>query len=589
MALRPLKFKRFVVPGGYAAVGFGSLEEGARKPGPQRIPRRRLDPGSAPRPLHGGERPYDMAWGPPVKYVRIPRGEAGTVATLKIMKEQVLGKWGHRNPEVIWIAKEAVRDVSQGPNKDYEAMVAALLEFTKGNLEVLSKEEKYARAGINYQLDPAGLEYVQTPWYTIAVEGSGDCFVHGTRVLLREGRKLVPIESLREGDEIWGLDRWSRVERSWEKGVLSTYKVLLNNGSSMRFTPDHKIWVAHCERHTRRAGSPCSCPVAEREVVVERVENLVPGMVVLQPDAVPFGVGEMDPDRAYIEGLYLSDGWAEDRRFAISGQDGSPKEETKREVEEICARLGIGTYWHRKYIRLNDSEWTRRVELMGKRAPYKRALSLDLAEEPARRFLEGIMADSGKNTHGSGRTFTTTSRELWLQARVLLKMAGRTCSSRYIEDHGGLGRNPIYRLGVRGMQRADGRSAKLLRIKEVIRDGLELPCMDLTTDDHNVWLPEADWTVHQCDDVSAATVALGMALGFSGAFRTVKGDPKRPEQWSHVYPVIGIPAGGQIRWLTLDATQKESYPGWDPPQGKLYGMKTWVIDPSISDGPRWDH
>ncbi len=533
---------------------------------------------------HAGDRPYDIQWGPPIKYFKIPRGEAGTVATLKIMKELVLSKWGHRNPEVIWLAKKVVKDVSPGPTKDYKAMAAAILDFMKG--DVTYKPRKRGNAGINYEFDPAGLEYVQTPWYTLLSEGSGDCFVQGTQVLRREGHELVPIESLRKGDEIWGRDDWSRVERVWQKKVLETHKVLLNNGSHMRFTPDHKIWVARCERHPRIT-NPCACPVASREVYVERVENLVPGMTLLQPGEIPFGTGEMDPDRAYVEGLYLSEGWAEERRFAISGQDGCPKERYKDEVEKICAGLGIATYRHRKYVRVNDPEWTDRLRGMGTHAPNKRALSLDLDQETALRLLEGVMADSGKNTNGGGRTFTTTSRDLWLQTRVLLKMAGRTCGSAYIEEHGGLGKNPIYRLFIR--EENPKRAMKLLRVKDVIRDGLELPCVDVTTSDHCVWLPEADWTVHQCDDSSTATAALAMALGFRAGFRTVKGDASRKEQWSHVYPVIGIPNGADLVWFSADSTQPDSYLGWDPPAGRHFGMKTWVIDPSIAEGPEWEN
>lgn len=560
---------------------------------PAAMPSRHIPPALVKRmrrKLHEGERPYDLQWGPPVKYYKIPQGEDGTVATLKIMKGLVLSKWGHRNPEVIWLAKEVVRDVSPGPAKDYRAMAQAVLDFMKGDVTAVARPGGEARpwgsAGVDYMFDPAGLEYVQTPWYTLLSEGSGDCFVQGTRVLRREGHALVPIESLRSGDEIWGRDRWSSVERVWQKRVLPTYKVLLNNGSHMRFTPDHKVWVARCVRHAGHA-SPCSCPVGEREIHVEHVENLSPGMVVLQPAEVPFGVGEMDPDRAYIEGLYLSEGWAEGSRFAISGQDGCPKEQLKKNVEAICASLGISTHWHRKYIRVNDPEWTERLRGMGTHAPNKQALSLDLDREPALRFLEGIMADSGKNTNGGGRTFTTTSRELWLQTRVLLKMAGMTCGSAYIEEHGGLGKNPIYRLFVR--EKNPKRAMKLLRVKEVIRDGLELPCVDVTTDDHCVWLPEVDWTVHQCDDQSVATAALAMALGFRAAFRTVKGDPSRKDQWSHVYPVIGIPNGPDLVWLSADSTQPESYLGWNPAEGRHYGMKTWVIDPSISEGPEWEN
>jgi hypothetical protein len=521
--------------------------------------------------------PYkEITWGPPIKYVSIPSGEEGTRATLKIMKQLVLSPWGHRNPEVVWLARQIVEGVSPGATKDYRAQAEAILQFMKKN--------------VDYRLDPSGLEYVPTPWYTLLVTGREDCFTQGTKVLLREGMRLVPVETLRKGDEIWGLDRWSKVTNVWgDKGVLPTWRITLNNGGSMRLTPDHKVFVARCNRHVGRVKSrPCACPVDEREVIRVRVSELRPGMVVTQPSEIDYGTGEMDPERALVEGLYLSDGWTtESRDFRISGLDGKPKEAQKLRVQEICERLGIRTNWHRKYITVNDPDWTVRLKQMGTRAPQKRAPSINLMKECADALLEGILADSGKNTKGDSLTFTSTSYDLWLQARVLLKMQGMECSSWFIRDHGGLGKNPVWRLATRDKNRSDGNRPKLLRVKEVERDEVALPCFDIETDDHHVWLPEADWTVSQCDGHATAIAALAMALGMKAGFRTVRGDPSRPNQWSHVYAVIGIGQGGKTTWLTADSTQQESYLGWDPPEGKLLGMKTWVIDPSMGDA-QWD-
>lgn len=249
VTLKPLVVKNVVLPNGQMGlVGMGDSGEA----GP---PWESMDPVTVPGPmmkkLHGGSSPYGQTWGPPVQYAEIPRGEAGTIATLKVMKSLVLGRWGHRNPEVVLLAKKIVEGVSPGPSKDYRGMAQAVLDFMKSH--------------VKYELDPSGLEYVQTPHYTLLVSGSGDC-----------------------------------------------------------------------------------------------------------------------------------------------------------------------------------------------------------------------------------------------------------------------------------------------------------------------------------DDHSTACAALGMALGFRAGFRTVKGDGARPEQWSHVYPVLGIPSRDGTEWLTLDSTQKESYLGWDPPEAKLYGMKTWVIDPGLSEGQQWD-
>lgn len=87
-----------------------------------------------------------------------------------------------------------------------------------------------------------------------------------------------------------------------------------------------------------------------------------------------------------------------------------------------------------------------------------------------------------------------------------------------------------------------------------------------------------------CDDAAVSMAALAMALGHRAAFRTVKGDKDRQDQWSHVYAVIGVKEPGKpLEWLSADTTQEEAHLGWDPPEGSLYGMKTWVIDPSVED------
>ncbi|GAG15225.1 unnamed protein product, partial [marine sediment metagenome] len=201
----------------------------------------------------GGTGPYAMTWGPPVKYIEIPSGEAGTRATIKIMKKLVLSPWGHRNPEVVWLARQIVEDVSPGPAKDYRAMAGAILEFMKTE--------------VSYRLDPSGLEYVPTPWYTLVVTGREDCFTQGTLVL-KKGDGLVKIETLAEGDEIWGYDRWSKVTNVWgDKGLLNTFKFTLSNGASMRLTPNHKVWV----------------PGPDGEPTRVRAYTLEPGSFVYQP------------------------------------------------------------------------------------------------------------------------------------------------------------------------------------------------------------------------------------------------------------------------------------------------------------------
>jgi len=356
----------------------------------------------------------------------------------------------------------------------------------------------------------------------------GDCFAEGT-LMLADGHEIVAVESLREGMRIWGLNRWSTVLRVAYKGTLSIDVVSLNNGSDLKLTTDHHVYVLDCKEHPMldddeaepgalptdrhwRGGSDrwgCSCGHDARVEKRTRVAELREGMVMPAPERIPFGSGAMDPDRAWVEGVFVADGWAENSRFAISGKDGHPKEAQKRAVASACERLGIHTRWHERYIAVNDGDWALRMQQMGHRAPNKHLLSVNLDEGAAAATLRGVMADSGENTRGGQRTFTTTSRALAVQVRLLHKMFGVTCGWRHIEDHGGLGSNSIYRLGTRGNDCVDGRHAWTLRVRSIDRAVAHVPCWDITTDDHRVYLAEHDVTVSQCDDLS---IQLGSSI-----------------------------------------------------------------------------
>lgn len=348
----------------------------------------------------------------------------------------------------------------------------------------------------------------------VFARGWGDCFPAGTLVL-RDDYATVPIEAIEEGDRIWGKDSWVEVQAWADKGTKTLDAVHMNNGSTMMLTAEHDVLV-----------------VTEAGIVKRKVAELEPGMQLAQPERLPFGSETPNTDLTHVEGLYLSDGWSDGGyRFGISGQDGCPKEKQKALVQRICKDNGINTRWHRKYLAVNDREWTQRMMAMGTHAPNKRALSLNLAEGPARALLAGIMADSGENARG-GRTFTTTSRELCTQTRVLLRMFGKDTSYHYIENHGGLGKNPIHRLGVR---EPVNKPRKILRVKEITREVSEAPCFDIRTTDNSVYLPEHDVSVAQCDDLSPLRCA---ELRNAGERATIRIQWKTQDSGQKLYHIL---------------------------------------------------
>jgi len=307
---------------------------------------------------------------------------------------------GVRDPKVYGLARAVLSQRNSDgswvvPEKDSLAEIRALFYAVKSR--------------VRYTWDPMWYDAFQTPGKTLEL-GTGDCFVQGTKVL-RDDHKLVPVESVREGDRIWGHQRWSTVTRVWgDKGTLKTWNVRLNNGSSMRLTPDHKVWVYRCKDGHQVAAvhGNCSCGLENRNLERIPLRELKIGDVLTQPDRIPFG-------------------------------------------------------------------------------------------------------------------------------------------------------------GVRSGE-------KLLRVKEVIQDDVELPCFDIETDDHFVWLPEADWTVSQCDDMFALLGAMLVSVGYRVRARIVQTTGN--DTWNHIYLLVEVPSTKQ--WVPLDLTVNQPM-GWEVPKEYIIKVQDYNV------------
>lgn len=451
----------------------------------------------------------------------------------------------------------------------------------------------FVRKNVRYTKDSALADTYVHPARTLLdrgnPKGSGggaDCLPEDT-LLLTDDFRLVPISQIAAGTRIWGRDAWTTVEAVWEKGDLPLQEVRIANGSAFRCTADHKVYVLSCEKHGPtcpdivKGWRNCLPRGVPRGVARIHASELQPGMALVTPERIAWGKDAQDPRRAYVEGLYLADGWSShEGDFAIAGKDGCPKAAQKAEVAGICAELGLRTRLHPRYVTVLDRTWTTRLRGMGSHAWEKHAASIDLAEPAARELLHGILADSGENSASAGRTFTSTSRTLTLQARVLLKMQGRSCGERYVPRHGGLGTHPIWRLQV--WDQADGRKQKLLRVKSV-RPAGAAPCWDIQTSDHYVYLPEADVTVSNCDDYAITLGSLLMSVGHNVKLRVaaVKTPDNPRPGWNHIWLCDVLPSGGAIAGsggpeYPLDASINRP-PGWQAPKERLYRIKDFEI------------
>lgn len=432
----------------------------------------------------------------------------------------------------------------------------------------------YIRANVRYRPDPPMVEFVKGAHITLCVPGAkacipiGDCFPEGT-LLLRDDFSFVPVEEIKPGERIWGRDKWTRVEATHFKGKLKVDAIEMNNGSTMYLTPDHKVYVGRC-KHGRGVCPTCrSTDRTAGEYERVRVGDLVEGEPLLRPDRIDFGTGGVDADRLYVEGLALADGWVRDdcSCFYVSGRDGMRKEKQKHEVKAICDKLGIATHWHRRYIVVKDREWATRLMQLGERARFKHAETLNLNERSSEALLRGIMADSTANTAGPNRTYSTTSRLMAIQVRVLHRMFGQSMGWKMLtpEQHGGAGRHPMWRLGQRGKS---GQQEWTLLVRSIERAVQKVPCWDIQTEDHYVYLPEHDVTVSNCDDLVVAFCSICMSYGIEAQ---VVAQDFGPNDDLHVVAVI---KGENGKWFAADP----SHP--DLPVGeRLKAVKEVWVDP----------
>jgi hypothetical protein len=476
-----------------------------------------------------------------------PAGAEGAKVSLEKCSERI--RKDYIDPLVVAFSRRVLQDSPQATS-------------TKGKAEALLNAMK-ARA--RYILDPVNSEYIASARLILCLDSTqkdychagGDCFPEGT-LLLRDDYELVPIEQIKVGDRIWGRDKWSRVEGKKFKGQLAVDAIEMNNGSTMFLTGDHKVYVGQCV-HGRTACGTCQSAAKHGESFDRvKVSDLVEDAVLLRPERIDFGAGEMEPGRAYVEGLALADGWVDgDSRFKIAGKDGHRKEAQKHEVKEICDRLGVETTWHERYITVKDPDWAQRIATLGSHARFKHAETLNLQRQAAEMLLRGLMADSTANTGAASRTFSTTSRLMAVQVRVLHRMFGQSMGWKMLtpEQHGGEGQHPLWRLGQRDTGKE--RSSWALTIRSIERAVLETPCWDIQTEDHYVYLPEHDVTVSNCDELTCTMCSMLMAVGidcklvgqgFSSSSKVpthvllAAFDPQS-ETWFKIDPSTSLPVG----------------------------------------------
>jgi len=310
----------------------------------------------------------------------------------------------------------------------------------------------------------------QLPQETLTLN-RGDCLPEDTLLLKTDGN-YVKIKDVQPGDCIIGRGgNATLVINKWDSGIKPIL-ILKSQRDSIKVSPEHKMFVNGVEK---------------------KATDVLVGDNLDTPDKINVdSIISIGYDTALLLGLFIADGWWDNSKpgnLPISGKDGCKKEKQKLWVKQYCLDRNIPFYWHRRYISVKSRKlWELAKELIDDRKCFRR-ISFDA--DTRRGFLEGLKADASERKNEL--TYSTIKKELALQIRSLWKMEGKQCSLRKVVNHGGFGKNPIYRIGVR-------RKSTIPRLVKSIELEGHQNCFDIETENGGIYLPEYDIEVHNCDD-----------------------------------------------------------------------------------------
>jgi hypothetical protein len=82
--------------------------------------------------------------------------------------------------------------------------------------------------------------------------------------------------------------------------------------------------------------------------------------------------------------------------------------------------------------------------------------------------------------------------------------------------------------------------------------------------------------IADCDSICVLEAALFLCCGFSPRFTTIRGDPLRPNEFTHVYCSVKYP--GSNGFVGADATMPFKKFGWEPPE--QFSRRHFVVEPN---------
>lgn len=404
---------------------------------------------------------------------------------------------------------------------------------------------------VRYTGDITGKDTFQTAFRTLQF-GGGDCFPEGTLVVTRDG--FEQIERLEVGDEIHDGQTWVPVMKTWNRGTKIIQRATLDNGNTLRLTRSHTV---------------LRVPTGGTQIDAEEVHfsDVRVGDDLLQPRQFDGAAStEIDADSAFLIGAYLAEGCRTNKKVgrphnyvSLAGVPGGKG--IRERAIRILRERGIHFNERPRDLCFRADQFEESFDL-GRTAIDKSLFTFRYGPKSIAEIVNALNADSGMSTTGYNRVYSTISFTLALQYRVLQRMLGQSVGWTKLDDHGGAGSHPIYRLTVR----AEATRRPWARIKTLELEDAEVPSFDIMTSSGRVYLPECDVITRQCDDHSVLASTLAIENGFTPKFRITSNHGKT---WDHIYAMIGVPKMSPRGWIALDTTLGAGRFNREPPRAKL--------------------
>jgi len=440
----------------------------------------------------------------------------------------------------------------------------------------------WVRKNVRYTRDPRTIEQIQMPAITVETK-QGDCVTTDTKIIVVDARGHYRVKALSELRDDYHLyqalsydfssQRWVfKPITAWlDKGEQETYRVVQTTGYTFRCTAGHDLllWSQKKELWEERTLADACGQLHENGA-----RSLKQNWTLLAARQIPCleQPSEYNDDLAWLAGAYTAEGWSDATHCGIA-RSGEDRVDVTRRLDALGmtylvrdARPGTGGY-----INVHQHALRPLLSVCGRCAKEKH-FPWDLLSAPLpllQKLFDGyVWGDTWVNPRVGDKTrshsshvlmHSTISDELALQLKLAHLIFGRPLSGggTPVVNHGGLGKNPIWRLWEATGAHYQERMPQLTNIgvRRVEYAGVAPVCDITVADTHNFVL--ADGTlVHNCDDSSVLIGALVGAVGaqvrlVAGAFAS---SPKHPRNGqpllSHVWLEAYEPASAA--WVVLD-------------------------------------